>query len=204
MLTRLMEAAAAAEESAGAMQDAATTAAGLIRAIESTCEQVERSSRIVDQAMDEMGQLIEVTRSLSHHAEAIGSIVTLIRQIAAQTNLLALNATIEAARAGESGRGFSVVAQEVKALAAQTAAATDDIALQISSVQAAARQSASANDSNPNNGGAGENQLNCNSQGDGRPSTDGHDYHERSGPDFRYRTGTFLFDRKRTGVDPGH
>jgi methyl-accepting chemotaxis protein len=147
MLNRSMEAAAAAEQSAGAMQDAAQTAAGLIKAIEATRQEVERSANVVEQAMQEMAQVEEVTRSLSHHAEAIESIVTLIRQIASQTNLLALNATIEAARAGEAGRGFSVVAQEVKALAGQTAGATDEIARQIASVQAAARQSAAANSS---------------------------------------------------------
>lgn len=147
MLNRSMEAAAAAEQSATAMQDAAATAGGLIRAIETTRTEVERSSDIVDQAMREMGEVVEVTRGLTQHAEAIESVVTLIRQIASQTNLLALNATIEAARAGEAGRGFSVVAQEVKALAAQTAQATDEIARQIASVQAAARQSAGANES---------------------------------------------------------
>jgi methyl-accepting chemotaxis protein len=147
MLNRSMEAAAAAEQSATAMQDAAKTAGGLIRAIETTRTEVERSSDIVDQAMREMSDVVEVTRGLTQHAEAIESVVTLIRQIASQTNLLALNATIEAARAGEAGRGFTVVAQEVKALAAQTSRATDEIARQIGSVQSAARQSAGANES---------------------------------------------------------
>lgn len=147
MLSRSMEAAAAAEQSATAMQDAARTAGGLIRAIESTRTEVQRSGDIVDQAIREVTEVVEVTRGLTQHAEAIESIVTLIRQIASQTNLLALNATIEAARAGEAGRGFSVVAQEVKALAAQTAQATDEIARQINSVQSAARQSATANES---------------------------------------------------------
>lgn len=131
------EVAAAAEQSALAMHDAAQTAAGLIEAIERVRVEVEGSSGIANRAATQAGQAVTVTDALSAHAKAIESILRLIRDIAGQTNLLALNATIEAARAGEAGRGFAVVAQEVKSLAAQTAAATDDIAIKIASIQAA-------------------------------------------------------------------
>jgi hypothetical protein len=81
---------------------------------------------------------------LSKVAGRIGDVVELINTIAEQTNLLALNATIEAARAGEAGRGFAVVASEVKALAEQTSKATGEIGQQITGIQAATQDSVNA------------------------------------------------------------
>jgi aerotaxis receptor len=75
---------------------------------------------------------------LAESAKQIGAVLQLISDIAGQTNLLALNATIEAARAGEAGRGFSVVATEVKSLAAQTARATVEITQKIEEIQSRA------------------------------------------------------------------
>ncbi|MBO3743241.1 methyl-accepting chemotaxis protein [Actinoplanes flavus] len=76
--------------------------------------------------------------SLHQASNEIRRAVHLITQVAAQTKLLALNATIEAARAGDAGRGFSIVASEVKTLAGETATASDDIVEQVTAVQAAA------------------------------------------------------------------
>ncbi|WP_037499409.1 methyl-accepting chemotaxis protein [Sphingomonas jaspsi] len=145
MLGKTSEVAAAAEQSAVAMREAAQTAAGLIRAIEDARNEVEIAAGVATRAGDQADQAVKVSQALSSHVEAIESILGLIRDIAGQTNLLALNATIEAARAGDAGRGFAVVAQEVKSLASQTARATDDIAAKIGAITSATRQTVDSN-----------------------------------------------------------
>jgi methyl-accepting chemotaxis protein len=147
MLGKTSEVAAAAEQSAVAMREAAQTAAGLIRAIEDARTEVEVAAGVATKAGDQADAAVKVSHALSGHVEAIESILGLIRDIAGQTNLLALNATIEAARAGDAGRGFAVVAQEVKSLAAQTARATDDITNKITAIQQATKQTVEANGS---------------------------------------------------------
>ena len=147
MLGKTSEVAAAAEQSAVAMREAAQTAAGLIRAIEDARNEVETASDVATRAGGQASEAVKVSQALSNHVEAIESILGLIRDIAGQTNLLALNATIEAARVGDAGRGFAVVAQEVKSLASQTARATDDITAKITAIQLATRQTVEANDS---------------------------------------------------------
>jgi len=86
----------------------------------------------------------EVIATLAHASDEINSVVGLIQTIASQTNLLALNATIEAARAGDAGKGFGVVAEEVKTLAQQTAQATTAITSQVGSIQAGSSAAATA------------------------------------------------------------
>jgi len=145
MLGKASEVAAAAEQSAVAMREAAQTAAGLIRAIEDARNEVESAADIATRASGQAGMAVGMSETLSEHAKSIESILGLIRDIAGQTNLLALNATIEAARAGDAGRGFAVVAQEVKSLANQTARATDDIAAKIAAIQSATKSTVETN-----------------------------------------------------------
>lgn len=136
--TATSEAANAANVSASAADNSNAVAAAteqLSGSIREISDQALRTNAVVKAATHEATKTNQDVADLASAAEAIGSIVAVIRGIADQTNLLALNATIEAARAGESGRGFAVVAAEVKELSAQTAKATDAIADQIHAIQ---------------------------------------------------------------------
>jgi methyl-accepting chemotaxis protein len=115
---------------------ASTSAAELSTSIGEISQQLLRTTDVVRASVGEAEMTDAEIAGLAAAAQKIGDVVKLISDIAEQTNLLALNATIEAARAGEAGRGFAVVASEVKSLAVQTANATEEIAAQILSVQA--------------------------------------------------------------------
>lgn len=99
--------------------------------------QVTHASNTAEEAKDNAIAIQDDVQRLSEDAQGIGEVILLINDVAEQTNLLALNATIEAARAGEAGKGFAVVASEVKNLARQTTQATTKIEEQIMEVQKA-------------------------------------------------------------------
>jgi methyl-accepting chemotaxis protein len=136
--------AAAAEESAVNVQTVASAAEELSSSIQEISRQVGVSTTIASEALSDVQRTTEMVQGLTEAADKIGDVVNLITDIAEQTNLLALNATIEAARAGEAGKGFAVVASEVKNLASQTGRATEQISQQITGIQSATQQSAEA------------------------------------------------------------
>jgi methyl-accepting chemotaxis protein len=136
--------AAAAEQASTNVQTVAAATEELSSTIQEVGRQVTQSTEIATSAVKEAEATNANFEELAKASATIGDVINLINDIASQTNLLALNATIEAARAGEAGKGFAVVASEVKSLATQTAKATDDIANQISQMQAATESSVRA------------------------------------------------------------
>lgn len=133
--------ASASEEASSNVQSVATATEELSASVHEIGRQVQESSRIAADAVAQAEATDARITKLSRAAQEIGDVVKLITAIAEQTNLLALNATIEAARAGEAGRGFAVVASEVKSLASQTAKATDEISSHITGMQTATQES---------------------------------------------------------------
>jgi len=126
-------------ETASVMSQSVNTVASAIEEMSASLNEVSKNCQKELQIAAEAGRHSragrEVMQTLGSAAKSVGKVISLIDSIADQTNLLALNATIEAASAGDAGKGFTVVANEVKALAARTAQATNEIRQQIDEIQ---------------------------------------------------------------------
>lgn len=133
------------------IQDVATSADQTAKAGRAAGQAVTQGQQVIGSSLTGLHGLVSEVQSnalaierLADETGTIGKVLTVIRSIAEQTNLLALNAAIEAARAGEQGRGFAVVADEVRTLAQRTSGATEEIQQLIGSLQTAAHQSVQA------------------------------------------------------------
>ncbi|WP_371260988.1 MULTISPECIES: methyl-accepting chemotaxis protein [Pseudomonas] len=138
----IQQAATAVTEMTSAVEEVARNAVSTSQASQATSaqassgrDQARSAVQAIDHATQEITSSTGLVRDLAVQVRDIGKVLDVIRGIAEQTNLLALNAAIEAARAGEQGRGFAVVADEVRALAARTQASTGEIEGMILAVQ---------------------------------------------------------------------
>ena len=139
---RLSEAATAMNEMNATVQEVAKNAGSASAASADTKEKAQAGAQVVEKAVRSIEQVHQMSlelkgdmTQLNEHAQDITRIMGVISDIADQTNLLALNAAIEAARAGEAGRGFAVVADEVRKLAEKTMASTNDVGNAIKAIQ---------------------------------------------------------------------
>ncbi len=152
---QLGQMATAMEEMVSTVQAVARSATEAADAANDANKEAEGGHQIVDETVNRIKGLAEqmdtttgTIQQLGQDSENIGTVLDVIRGIAEQTNLLALNAAIEAARAGEQGRGFAVVADEVRSLASRTQQSTQEIQEMIEHLQGGAKQAVAAMEEN--------------------------------------------------------
>lgn len=138
--------AAAATQADANVQTVAAATEELSASAHEIAQQINKVATMAANASDEAANTSKEVRNLQEMAVSIGDVVHAIKAIAEQTNLLALNATIEAARAGEAGKGFAVVADEVKKLANETATKTEEIDGRVTAIRNAINSSVTAMD----------------------------------------------------------
>ncbi|MET7426767.1 methyl-accepting chemotaxis protein [Dactylosporangium sp. NPDC005555] len=134
--TQAQTVAAAAEEVSRSVDTVSAGSEEMGASIREIAQNASEAARVANEAVHITAQTSATMSRLGDSSAEIGNVIKVITSIAEQTNLLALNATIEAARAGEAGKGFAVVASEVKDLAQETARATEDISRRVQAIQA--------------------------------------------------------------------
>jgi len=153
--TAMEEMSATAQEVASSASIAASSADAADEAAQKGEEVMQSTVKTIVAMRGEIAQTAEVINKLTSDSDRIGKVLEVIRGVADQTNLLALNAAIEAARAGEAGRGFAVVADEVRTLAQRTSASTAEINEIIEAVQQGASKASQAIEASQERSGQG-------------------------------------------------
>ncbi|MBI9091648.1 MAG: methyl-accepting chemotaxis protein [Desulfobacterium sp.] len=141
MSANMSSVAAASEEASTNVNVVTASTEEMTSTINEILQNSEKATSVTEEAVGQAGKALEKIKELGVAATEITKVTEVITDISEQTNLLALNATIEAARAGEAGKGFSVVANEIKALAKQTAEATLEIKGRVGGIQGATQES---------------------------------------------------------------
>lgn len=144
VVTSMNEMIATISEISQSASNAADSASSANAETDAGKQTLKEATQTINQLDNEMGNMSTVITSLAERTQSIVSILDVIRNISEQTNLLALNAAIEAARAGEAGRGFAVVADEVRSLATKTSKSTEEIQETIDQFQQEAKKAVEA------------------------------------------------------------
>ncbi|MFK3794276.1 MULTISPECIES: methyl-accepting chemotaxis protein [Pseudomonas] len=144
LATAITEMSSSAQEVAQNTNNCADTARQSLVVVQDGQQRVAANSESIQQLSTEMAEAASVIQRLEQDSQQVGAVLDVIKAISEQTNLLALNAAIEAARAGEQGRGFAVVADEVRTLAGRTQTSANEISGMINDLQQASRQAVQA------------------------------------------------------------